>query len=109
MITMNALPLPERSVTGWDIMAEVTAMRRDVGTVLTKVEVMSAQQQLATAQMSDIETRLRLLQAAVPDQLAPRLTAVERWQWRTGGALAAAALIFGIIGGYIGVVLGHIH
>lgn len=109
MITMNALPLPDRPVTGWDIMSEVTAMRRDVGTVLTKVEVMSAQQSLATAQMSDIETRLRLLQAAVPDQLQARLTTVERWQWRTGGALAASALIFGILGGWIGAVIGHIH
>lgn len=105
---MGTLPLPDRPVTGWDLMTEVTAVRRDVSVVLTKVEVMTATQQLASAQMQDIETRLRLLQAAVPDQLGPRLTAVERWQWRTTGAVSAVALVFGLLGGYLGTILGHL-
>lgn len=106
---MTALPFPDRPVTGWDIMTEVTGMRRDVSTVLTKVEVMSAQQALFTAQMSDVESRLRLVQAAMPEQLEARLTAVERWQWRTGGALAAVGVVAGLLGGWIGTLLGHVH
>lgn len=106
---MTAMPFPDRPVTGWDIMSEVAGVRRDVSTVLTKVEVMDSRQQLATAQMSDIELRLRALQEAVPDRLEARLTAVERWQWRTGGAIAAVGVIFGLLGGLLGTLLSHVH
>lgn len=109
MDTMTAFPLPDRPVTGFDLMSELTATRREVGNVLTKVEVMSAQQALATAQMTDIETRVRALQAAVPDQLGARLTAVERWQWRTGGILAGWSAAIGFLGGYIGTLIAHLH
>lgn len=106
---MTALPFPDRPVTGWDIMTEVSAMRLDVGRVLTKVEVMAAQQALQTAQLTDIETRLRTVTAAVPEGLAARLTVVERWQWRTSGAMAAVSIICGLLGGYISHILtaGH--
>lgn len=104
---MSAMPLPERPVTTWDLFSEVTGMRRDVSKVLTKVEVMSAQQALFTAQMTDVEARLRVLQGAVPDQLGPRLMAVERWQWRTAGIMATVAFIAGILGGYLGLLIAH--
>lgn len=106
---MSTFPLPERPVTGWDLMAEVSATRREVGAVLTRVEVMDARQQLAAAQQADIETRLRAVQDAIPDRLDARLTAVERWQWRTGGAIAAVGVVFGLLGGLLGTLLSHVH
>jgi hypothetical protein len=106
---MNEPPRPDRQVAGRKLMTEMMAVRRDVSSVLTKVEVMTATQAHASAQMNDIEARLRLLQAAVPDQLGQRLTAVERWQWRTGGALAAIAVIAGTLGGFLGTLIAHVH
>jgi hypothetical protein len=106
---MTSPYMPERSVTTYDLFNVVTATRNDVSTVLTDVEVMSAQQALTSAQLSDIELRLRTVQAAVPDGLAARLTAVERWQWRTSGALAAIGMAFGLLGGWLGTLIAHLH
>jgi hypothetical protein len=109
MVTMTLPPMPDRPVTAFDLFAEVSATRRDVSELLIKAAVMAATQQLASAQMTDIEVRLRTLQGSVPDQLAARLTAVERWQWRTGGALAALATVLGFLGGYLGTLIAHLH
>jgi hypothetical protein len=46
-----------------------------------------------TEKMRDYEGRLRALEAAVPDRLEMRVTALERLAWKLVGAFAALNLV----------------
>lgn len=106
---MTGVPVQTGQVTAADLYGEVTAARRDIQNVLTKVEVMGSQNVTMAGQLADHEARIRLLDDRIPDHAAARLTAVERWQWRAAGAIGILAIIAGVISGWLASVLTHVH
>lgn len=68
-----------------------------IASVDTKVETLTARvgEQLAQGQqvMADHESRLRILEAAVPERLEVRVTALERLAWKLIGAFAAVNIV----------------
>lgn len=78
-----------------------------VASVDTKVETLTARvdEQLASGRltMSDHENRLRTLEAAVPERLEVRVTALERLAWKLIGAFAAINVIAVIAEWYLGL------
>lgn len=109
MIAMWRDRIQTGSVTAADLFGEVTAARREIGQVLSKVEVVSATQLTLAAQMNDHEIRIRSLDDQVPDSLTTRLVSVERWQWKASAIISAIALAAGLASGYLGFLLGHVH
>jgi hypothetical protein len=107
MIIMATPLIPPGQVTAADVFSEVSAIRRDVGQVLIKVEVIDSRHSVYTAQLADHEARIRAVEQQVPAQLAARLISVERWQWRAGGVVAALAVIAGLLGSLLGTLIAH--
>lgn len=106
---MTSPTIPSGAITAADLYGEVSATRRDMATVLTKVEVMNARHTVVSAQVIDHETRLRTLELSAPDNARARLTAVERWQWRAAGIVSAFAVLGGVVAGLLEALIGHIH
>ncbi len=99
--------IPSWTVTAADLYSAVEATRREVGQILTQVTVMDDRHGRVTAQVGDHETRIRVLEVAVPNRLADRLISLERWQWRAGGVVAAFALIGGLLAGLVTALIAH--
>ena len=109
MIIMTSPTIPSGQVTAADLFSEVTAARREIGQVLSHVAVMDARYQAMTMQLADHETRIRLTESKIPDNLQTRLGGVERWQWKAAAVIATLAAIAGLLSGYLGFLLGHFH
>lgn len=95
-------------VTAADVLSELGAARRDIATVITKVEVLDDRYGRVLAQLADHETRIRGVQDELPKQLAPRLLALERFQWKLLGALVVIGLVVGVVAGWLGSLLAHV-
>jgi len=109
MATMTTPLIPPGQVTAADVLAETSAIRRDVAQVLTRVEVIDTRDSNHAAQLADHEARIRAVEHQLPLQLAGRLVNVERWQWRAGGIVAALAAAAGLLGSLLGSMLAHAH
>jgi hypothetical protein len=109
MIIMTTPLIPPGQVTATDVLVETSAIRRDVGQLLTRVEVINVRHQDQAAQLADHEARIRAVEQSIPPQLAARLVTVERWQWRAGGIVAALAAAAGLLGSFLGTMLAHAH
>lgn len=106
---MTSPPILTGQVTAADVLTEIGAARRDITTVLTKVEVLDDRYGRVLAQLGDHETRIRLLDDEMPKQLATRLLALERFQWKALGALVVVGIVVGVVAGWLGSLLTHIH
>lgn len=102
-------PIPPGGVSAADLYSEVSAARRDVAQILTKVEVMDDRHARQSVQLGDHESRLRALETYIPPGLSDRLTAVEHWQWRAAGIVAAFAVLGGVVAGFLEAVVSRIH
>jgi Na+/phosphate symporter len=109
MITMSTPLIPPGQVTAADLLAETTAIRRDVAHLLVKVEVIDARDNAHATQLADHEVRLRTVERQIPEQLVARLASIERWQWRAGGVVAALAAVSGLLGSLLGSLIAHAH
>lgn len=109
MGNMTTQPIVSGTVTAADLYGEVTATRREVGQILTKVEVMDDRYSRFSAQVGDHELRVRALESSIPAQLADRVISLERWQWRAGGVVAAFALLGGLVVGLVDALVFHVH
>lgn len=109
MIIMTSPVIATGQVTAADLFSEVTAARRDISNVLTKVEVMDARHGAINAVVADHETRLRAVEGKVPDGLIGRLVSVEKWQLRAGAIIGFIALVVGVVSGYLSAILTHVH
>jgi len=101
--------IPPGQITAADVLADTSAIRREVAQVLTRVEVIDARDSGHAAQLADHEARIRAVEHQLPLQLAGRLVNVERWQWRAGGIVAALAAAAGLLGSLLGSLLAHAH
>lgn len=108
MIIMTSPHIPSGTVTAADLFGEVTAVRRDVAEVLGKVGIIDARYQAVAGQLADHESRIRTVEARMPDNLIPRLTSLERWQWKAAAVISTLAAVAGLLGGYMGFLLGHV-
>lgn len=106
---MTSPAIPIGQVTAADLMGEVSAARRDIQGVLTRVEVMDTRHGTVSAHVADLELRMRVVEAAMPESLKSRLGQLERWQWKAAGAMAAVAIVVGLLAGWIGTLLGRLH
>lgn len=95
------------TVTAADLYGAVEATRREVGQILTKVEVMDDRHSRFMAQVADHETRLRNTEAAIPNRLIDRLVALEHWQWRATGVVSVIAVLSGVVAGFLTALLAH--
>jgi phage shock protein A len=68
------------------ILNELTQMRRDNQVMLEKVVRIEE----TVRDVGDHEARLRVIEAAIPDNVKVRLTSMERWRWTAMGAIAAS-------------------
>ena len=107
MVIMTTPLIPPGQVTAADVLAETSAIRRDVGQVLIRVEVIDARHAAYGAQLADHEARIRVSEQRIPELLSARLAKVERWQWRAGGFVAALAAIAGLLGSLLGTLISH--
>ena len=96
------------SITNDQLYAEIVGLRGDVRGALLRIEVTDAKAGQATAAIADHESRVRVLEAVIPDDLAGRLVAVERWQWRAAGAIAAVGVVAGLLGGWLATIVAHL-
>lgn len=99
--------IPPGQITAADVLADTSAIRREVGQVLTKVEVIEARHVAYAAQLADHETRIRATESRIPELLSRRLAKIERWQWRAGGFVAALAAVAGLLGSLLGTLIAH--
>lgn len=106
---MSTPLIPPGQVTAADVLVEMSAVRRDVGQVLTRVEVIDTRGAVQAAQLADHEARIRQVEQRIPQHLSGRLAGVERWQWRAGGIVAALAAVAGLLGSLLGSLLSHAH
>lgn len=60
-----------------------------VATLVAELRGVGQRMDSGTRRFDDIETRVRLLEAAVPDRLELRVTTLERLAWKLIGAFAA--------------------
>jgi hypothetical protein len=104
---MSEGQIPSGTVTAADLYGAVEATRREVGQILTKVEVMDDRYVRVVAEIADHETRLRAAVALIPSRLPERLISLERWQWRAGGVVAAFAVLGGLVAGLIEALIVH--
>lgn len=104
---MTVPPIVPGQVTAADLYGEVTAARRDMATMLTKVEVMDDRYARHGMELTDHENRLRALEASAVPKGGERLASVEKWQWRTGGMLAVLAILAGIVAGFLEQLVNH--
>lgn len=94
-------------VTAADLYGAVEATRREVGQILTKVEVMDDRHARIIGQVADHETRTRALEAAIPNRLIDRLVALEHWQWRAAGVVSVIAVLAGVLAGFMTALVAH--
>lgn len=104
---MTVPPIAPGQVTAADLYGEVTAARRDMATMLTKVEVMDDRYARHGMELTDHENRIRAIEASAVPKAGERLGALERWQWRQSGILAVLAVLAGIASGYLEQLLSH--
>lgn len=109
MITMTSPTIPTGQITAADLFAEVSATRREVAAALTQIQVMETRHAAINGDVTDHESRLRVLEGLVPIDLSRRLVSLERWQWKAAGAIAAVAIIFGALAGYLASLATHGH
>lgn len=74
------------------ILNELTQMRRDNATMLEKVIRIEE----TVRDVGDHESRLRVLEASIPDEVKVRLNSLERWKWTATGALATSGISIGV-------------
>lgn len=96
-------------VTAATLLTAVTDLHRDISTVLTKVEVMEAGRRADAERLADHESRLRVIQDALPPGLETRLIAGEKWRWQVAGVLAVVALVASVLSGWVSTLLAHAH
>lgn len=106
---MTSPAIPTGAVTAADLFAQVSAARQDLTLILTKVEVMSDRHDRMNRDLADVQSRMRALELSTPAKLAERVIALERWQWRAGGIVAAFAVLGGVVAGLLEAVIGRLH
>jgi hypothetical protein len=74
------------------ILNELTQMRRDNSLMLEKVVRIEE----TVRDVGDHESRLRVLEASIPDEVKVRLNALERWRWTAMGALSTSGISIGV-------------
>lgn len=74
------------------ILNELTQMRRDNTLMLEKVIRIEE----TVRDVGDHESRLRVLEASIPDEVKVRLNSLERWKWTATGALATSGISIGV-------------
>jgi hypothetical protein len=104
---MSEGQIPSGTVTAADLYGAVEATRREVGQILTKVEVIDDRHSRVVVTVTDHETRIRALEGLVPVRLPDRIISLERWQWRAGGVVAAFAVLGGLVAGLIEALVAH--
>jgi hypothetical protein len=77
--------------TGALILSELIQMRRDQQAMLEKVVRIEE----TVKDVGDHESRLRVLEASIPDEVKVRLSSLEKWKWTATGALAASTASLG--------------
>lgn len=109
MISMTSPTIQPGAVTAADLYAEVSAARREIGAMLTKIEVMDARHLNMSATVIDHEGRLRTREAAAVPNAAARLETVERWQARASAVCATLGVLAGVLSGWITSLIVHAH
>ena len=79
---------------------QVSQMRGDLSTLTATVD---ARFDTGSRKLDDHEGRLRTLEAAVPERLELRVTALERLAWKLIGAFAAINLCAVVAEWYLGL------
>lgn len=109
MNTMSTPLIPPGQVTAADLLRDTSAIRHDLGELLVKVEVMHSEHTARAAEMADHEARIRAIERQLPQALAGRLAALERWRWRTMGGMSVLAVLGGLAGSIVEWALFHLH
>lgn len=109
IVTVRKDQLSNGVVTTATLLSELSAIRIDVASMLTKVEVVSIQYAGMQATVADHETRLRQVFSEIPADLPKRLSLVEKWQWRVSAVVGFAALVAGMASGWVGSLVFHTH
>lgn len=73
------------------ILNELTQMRRDSQVMLEKVVRIEE----TVRDVGDHESRLRVIEASIPDEAKVRLASLEKWRYTAMGALAASGISLG--------------
>lgn len=72
-----------------DTERQLGGLALQVATLVAELRGVGERLDSGSGKMADLEGRLRLLEAAVPDRLEVRVTALERLAWKLTGAFAA--------------------
>jgi hypothetical protein len=87
-ITNRELYEAQRSVE-----QQLGGLALQVATLVVELRNVGERFDSGSEKMRDHESRIRVLEAAVPDRLEPRVTALERLAWKLVGAFAALNLV----------------
>lgn len=102
-------PIQPSSLTITDLYSEIVGLRGDVRGAMLRIEVTDVRGVQAVTDLADHENRIRALQAAVPDNLAVRLSGLERWQWKATGVVVVLSVLAGVLAGWLGSALPRLH
>ena len=79
-----------------DTERQLGGLALQVATLVAELRGIGERLDSGAAKMADYEQRLRTLEAAVPDRLEMRVTALERLAWKLIGAFAAVNVAAGV-------------
>lgn len=83
------------TVTLADLFRVMSAIQADLGKVATRLEVINSRNQNADEIHRDHETRLRMMEAALPPALDKRLSVLEQVRAKQAGAMALLGALSG--------------